>query len=209
MTRYAFCEMVLRAVYADQPNDDSNITVNLVNSWLNQAIGIAAQKNYKENGNIEGIQFVNNSFYTVFRNLSITVYEQFVYQIVLPQIPFGLGRNEGVGTLQFVDVNGNVSDPAIPLSENQVGIFQSMRPIPNKTLYYSESINLYAITDLLLDIGYTAKVRMVSGGDFTDINSLLNVPDDYISIMMDFCIKMLRIERAQPKDLANDGEDVP
>jgi hypothetical protein len=209
MTRYQFCERVLRAVYGDQPNDDSNITVNLVNAWLQDGIGIAAQKNYKENGAIEGIQFVNNSFYTVFRNIPITSYEQFIFQLQLPQIPFGLGKNEGIGTLQFVDTNGNVSDPAIPLSENQVGLYPNMRPIPNKTLYYPEGIFLYAISDLLLDIGYTGKVRMVSGGDSTNINSILNVPDDYIPVCMDYCIKMLRQERAQPRDIANDGEDQP
>lgn len=208
MTRYQFAERVLRAVYGDMPNDDSNITYNLVNQWMLDATGIAAQKNYKDNGVIEGVQFVNNSFYTTFRSIPIATYEQFIFRATLPQIPFGLGYSEGVGTIQFVDANGNVSDAAIPLSQNQVGMYQNIRPLPNKTLYYSEGPYVYMISDLDLS-QYTIKTRMVSGGDSTDKNSTLNVPDDYFPIMMDYCIKMLRQERAQPRDIANDGEDQP
>lgn len=205
-TRYSFCERVIRSVYGEQPNDDSSITVNLVNKWLNEGIAIATKQNYRENLQIDGINYVNNSFYTTFKNISISSYENFVFQLTLPQLPLGIGKNEGLATLQFVDVNGVVSDPAIPLSENQVGYYQNMRPIPHKTLYYSEGVYIYIISYLQLS-DYKGKIRMISGGDSTDINSILNISDDYLSVATKYCIDMLRMERAQPKDLVNDGAD--
>lgn len=209
MTRYTLCETILRAVYGEQPNDDSNITVNLVNQWLNNGISLATKLNYKENLQIDGVTYVNNSFYTTFRGLVITsTAENFLYQLTLPQIPLGIGRTEGIGTLQFVDVNGFVTDNAIPISENQVGYFNNMRTIPNKTLYYPEGQFLYMISTEPLDT-YTGKVRMISGGDSTNINSILNVPDDYLDTIIRYCSDRLKQERAQPKVLTNSGVDVP
>jgi len=206
-TRYQICERILRAVYGEQPSDDSNATIGLVNSWLMDAVGAAAKQNYKENGVIDGIQYASNSFYTTFGNISIVPYEQFIFQLLLPQIPISLGRNESISTLQFVDTNGNVSDPAIPLSQNQVGIYPNMRPIPNKTLYYPEGTYVYVISDLLLDIGYTGKIRMVSGGVSSDLNSTLIIPDDSLAFVVDYCVKMLKQERLTPKDITDDGSD--
>ena len=82
MTRRKFIEMVLRQIYGDQPSDDANITYNLVNVWLEQAIGLAAKQNYKDNISIEGIGFLNNSFYTKFTGLTIT---WIVFRLVPPQ----------------------------------------------------------------------------------------------------------------------------
>ncbi len=44
-TRYIFLEKILRSVYGEQPSDDSNITYNLANVWLNEGIAIAAKQN--------------------------------------------------------------------------------------------------------------------------------------------------------------------
>lgn len=205
-TRYQICERILRAVYGEQPSDDSNVTVNLVNSWLMDGVALAAKQNYKENIQIDGINYTNNSFYTTFKGLSIIQYEDFVFQMTLPQLPLGVGRNEGISTLQLVDANGVVSDASIPLSEAQIGYARNMRAIPNKTLYYPEGQYIYIISVLQL-FNYTGKVRMISGGDSTDINSILNVPDDYMPVVIKYCSDMLRQERAQPKDAANDGTD--
>ena len=51
MTRNIFIERILRQIYNGQPSDDSSITYNLVNQWLNDAIGLAAKKNYTDDLN--------------------------------------------------------------------------------------------------------------------------------------------------------------
>jgi len=206
MTRLQLIRRILRQVYGGMSSVDANITDGLVNNWLSDSIAFAAKKNYLENGQIDGVNYVNNSFYTTFKNLAVTPYEQFSYQLTLPQIPVGLGNNQGVGTLQFADSDGNISDPAIPLSENQVGYFRGLRPIPNKILYYSEGTFLYALSTLQLD-QYTGKVRMVSGGDATDLNSIINVPPDYFPDITEYISKQLSFERAQQKTPTDDGSD--
>lgn len=195
-----------RQIYGGFAADDSEITFALINSWLGDAIGIAAKQNYIDAIKLDGIGYVNNSFYTKYKNLSVVPDEQFTYKITLPQIPFGIGKNEGIGTLQFIDDKGNVSIPCVPLSENQLTYYKSMRPIPNKILFYSEGTLVYAKTTLLLN-QYTASVRMISGGDGTDLDSTLNVPQDYFPTMVEYLAKQLLLERAQPQNIANDGLD--
>jgi len=206
LTRYQLCEQILRQIYGEEPADDSNITINLVNQYLSQAVGFAARKNYTDNVQIENISFVNNSFYTTYRGLDISNSQQFTYKISLPEVPVGIGRNEGIASLKIT--NGNqISLDCIPLSINQVGYVDSMRPIPSKILYWNEGSTIYlkSITSLL---EYNANIRMISGGDSTDINSEINVPPDYIPVITEFIAKALVMERTQPKELANDGVDI-
>jgi len=121
MTRYQLIERILRQIYNGQPSDDSNITYGLVNQWLNDAIGAAAKKNYTDNIQMDGVSYINNSFYTTFKNLDIyaETVDNVTYRVDLPSIPVALGKNEGVATLQFVG-DKKTSQTAIPLSMNQV-----------------------------------------------------------------------------------------
>lgn len=207
MRRIEFIERALRQIYGDFPSDDSSITNNLVNSWLNDAIGVAAKANYKENIQIDGIGYINNSFYTSFKDISISSDGNFIWKGTLPQIPFGIGRNEGISTLQLKDSSGNITRPFIPLTEAQKTYYQSFPPIPNKILYYYEGEFIFMLSTLLLN-QYTFNVTMVSGGDGTDLNSTLNVPSDYWEIMTEYIKKQLLFERNQSVDTQNDGVDL-
>lgn len=207
MIRKTYIEMILRQIYGGQPTDDSSITVGLVNTWLNQGIALAAKANYKDNINVDGIGYVNNGFYTTFKGLTVSQDESFKYKLTLPEIPLGLGKNEGISTLRFKDSDGRVSFPCIPLSANQITYYQSMRPIPNKVLYYPEGTFIYALTTLLLDT-YTGSVTMVSGGDANNLDSVLNVPSDYLPVITQFIQQQLMLERNQVPDLNNDGIDL-
>lgn len=208
MTRNNFIERCLRQIYGQQPSDDASISYSLVNFWLSDAIGIAAKTNYKENNQIDGIGYVNNSFYTKYKGIPIIADEQFTWRLTLPEVPLGIGRNMGISTLQFVDVNGNVSLPAIPLSENERGLYRSMRPIPGKNLFYPEGIYCYVLSTMQL-FSFTATVSMQSGGDSTDLDSVLNVPPDYYPVMTEYIMKQLGFEQSRPQDNANDGQDRP
>lgn len=209
MTRQILIERILRQIYNGQPTDDSTITIGLVNQWLNDAVGIAVKKNYTDGIQMDGIAYVNNSFYTTYSGLAITNANEnnLLYQILLPQIPIALGKNEGVSTLQFVDDKGKTStSSAIPLSINQLGYQDSIRPIQNKVIYWSENNKLYAKSTILLS-KYTAKIRMVSGGDSTDLQSTLIVPDDYMPIVIEYIKTQLAFEKSRSIDKHNDGVD--
>jgi hypothetical protein len=207
MTRNIFIERILRQIYNGQPSDDSSITYSLVNQWLNDAIGLAAKKNYTDGIQMDGIAYVNNSFYTTFKDLTVELgnIDNVTYSIDLPQIPVALGKNEGIATLQFVK-DKLASQTAIPLSINQVAYIDNLRPIQNKILYWTEGKNIYA-KSLIPLTSYTANVRMVSGGISTDLNSTLNIPDDYVPMIVEYIKGQLAFERSRPIDVSNDGVD--
>lgn len=206
MLRIELIEQLRRQVYGDFPSDEATITNGLVNQYITQGCGIAAKQNYKENYQLEGVGFANNSFHTTFKGLQITKDEQFLYKFSLPEIPLGIGNVDGIARVLFKDDNKNVSLPGVILSENQVGIQRQMRPIPNKVLCYPEGIFCYAITPIIMS-DYTASVTMVSGGDSTNLDSVLNVPSDYINIIVEYVKAQVAFQRAQPVDASNDGLD--
>ena len=204
MTRSQLIELVRRQASGGQPTDDTDFTDGLVNIWVNQGIALAARKNYTDGIQLDGIGYVNNGFYTTYKALPVTADETFLWKIQLPEIPIGIGRNEGISTLQFKDENGVLSFPCIPMSQNQKGYFQTMRPIPNKTLYYYEGSSVFAISTILLS-QYTASATIVSGGDSADLSSQVNVPEDYMPIIVEYVGKQMAIQLSRPKDTANDG----
>lgn len=205
MLRKQYIELVRRQIYGGQPTDDAEITVNLVNLWLDMGIAAAAEKNYYDNQKLDGIAYVNNSFYTTFKGLPITADEKFVWQIEMPQIPVGIGASEGISTLKLKDSQGYLSYPVIWLTINQVSFYRSMRKIPNKILAYSEGKYVYILTPMLID-NCTATVTMVSGGNRSDLDSVINVPDDYLPFVTEYIKQQLQFERAQPVDVP-DGAD--
>ena len=207
MTRNAFIERILRQIYNGQPSDDSNITYNLVNQWLNDAIGLAVKKNYTDSIQMDGVAYVNNSFYTTFTNLDINAetVDTVTYSIDLPVIPFALGRNEGVATLQFVG-DKKTSQTAIPLSINQVAYIEQLRPIQNKILYWVEGKNIFIKSSIPLT-QYKATLRLISGGDSSDLTSTLIVPDDYVPMVVEYIKGQLAFEKSRPIDQSNDGVD--
>ena len=207
MTRRTFIEQIRRLIYGDQPPAEANITVGLVNTWLNQGIAVAARKNYLDSMQLDGISYVNNSFFTKFSNLPITEDEQFLWKVELPQIPIGIGNSEGISKLQFKDSDSNqISQTVVFLSQNQTTYFSGMTPIPNKLLAYSQGKYVYIVSTLMLS-SYTANVTMVSGGLSTDLDSTLNVPDDYIPVLVEFLKTQLMFQRQVPQDRTDDGAD--
>jgi len=207
MTRYALIERILRQIYNGQPSDDSSITYNLVNQWLNDAIGAVVKKNYTDSIQMDGVAYINNSFYTTFTNLDINAetVDTVTYSIDLPLIPYALGKNEGVATLQFVG-DKKTSQTAIPLSINQVAYIEQLRPIQNKILYWVEGKNIFIKSSIPLT-QYKATLRLISGGDSTDLTSTLIVPDDYMPMVIEYIKGQLAFERSRPIDTSNDGVD--
>jgi hypothetical protein len=206
MTRKIFIERILRQIYNGQPTDDSSITFNQVNQWLNDAIGLAVKKNYTDSIQMDGVAYVNNSFYTTYSGLAITSVDNTTFKLDLPQIPMALGKNEGIATLQFSNSKTPTTFGAVPLSMNQVGYQDTLRPIQNKVLYWSQGQQIYMSTGIPLT-AYKATIRMVSGGDSTDLNSTLIIPDDYVPIMVEYIKGQLAYERSRPIDQSNDGVD--
>jgi hypothetical protein len=193
-------------IYGGMPNDDASITVNLVNQMLNQAIGVAAKQAYTDSIKLDGIAYVNNSFYTTFKGLSVSKDDGFEWKVTLPHLPIGLGANDGISTLVLKQDSTNISQPVIWITQAQKSYYQNMRDIPNKVFAYSEGEFIFIISTIFLN-QYTASVTMVSGGLPTDLDATLNVPNDYLPLITDYLKKELLGELMTPKDVNNDGND--
>ena len=132
MLRRTFIERVRRQIYNGQPPSEATITVGLVNNYLNDAVAVAAKTNYTDSLKLDGIAYVNNSFYTTFKSLAVASDEINLWKVTLPQIPVGIGYNEGLETLVFKDSDGSqLSFPVVWLSQNQRSFQRGMRDIPN------------------------------------------------------------------------------
>jgi hypothetical protein len=204
MTRRMLIEQISRLVHNGQPTQDSQITDELINLYINQGLALAVKQNYKESMQLDGVAYINNGFYLTFKGLTITLDENFLWKLTLPQVPIGVGKNEGISNLRFKSTDNKVSIDGIPLSMNQTGYVRGMRPVPNKILYYIEGNIAKMLTTITMN-NYTASVTMISGGDTNDLDSELIVPDDYIPMIIDYAMKLLISERNQPEDAANDG----
>ena len=207
LTRYKLIERIRSVIYNGTPSDDANITFELVNEWLNDAIGVVAKANYVESIKLDGVSYLNNAFYSSFSDIAITQDNVNLYKFQLPEYPIGIGDNQGIASVIVKNANGNISYDAIPLTTNQVSYVRGRRTPPNKMLYYNENSYIFLITSVPL-FNFTASVRLVSAGDSSDLDSVLNVPSDYIPQIIDYIVKNLLLERNQPVDLANDGTDL-
>lgn len=207
MTRKELIERIRRQIYNGQPSDDATITVNLVNSWLSDAIALAAKTNYTDNVNLTGIGFVNNSFYSNFEGIALINSGQNIYKATLPELPMGLGSNDGISDISIKDnASKRTTLPIILLSKNQSGVYRSLRDIPNKLLGFN--VGKYLYIDSTMDLtNYTLNVSMVSGGTSSDLTSELNVPGDYLPAIIKYIQQQLLLEKSQPVDANNDGND--
>lgn len=207
MVRGAFIESILMEVYGQKPSDDAEITYNLVNLYLSEGIGVAAQAAYKGAIQLDGIGYVNNGFYATFSGINISQddTDNLTYKFSLPEVPVGIGASMGVAEVR-VKSNGVTSKPMIPVSINQWAYFDTLPSIPNKTMYLQEGKTI-RIKSVLLLTSFTATVKMISGGDANDLNSELNVPPDYLPVIREYVVKQLLGERSIPTDSINDGVD--
>ena len=208
MTRYQLIEQILRAVYGDQPRDDSTITPNLVNQYINQGLALAVHNQYKESLQIDGVSYINNSFYSTYKNIPIVQDQNLLWRVQLPSVPLAIGRNDAVADVRLVKDNNEGID-GIPLSINQKGYQFTMKRIPNRFLYYYEGDKLFILSSLLLNL-YTANITLISGGgagnnSTTDLNSTLNAPEDIIPLIVEYVVKALMAMRQVPQDITNDG----
>jgi flagellar hook-associated protein FlgK len=208
MIKQELIEQISRLVHNGFASDDSDVTDDLINLYVNQGIAIAVKNNYKEAIQLDGIGYVNNSFYSTFKGISIIADEQNLWELTLPSVPVAVGRNEGVSRLILKNSKGDLSYDCIPLSSNQLGFQMGMRVIPNKVLYYTEGGLAKIISSLNL-VNYKASITMISGGNSTDMNSTLNIPNDAMPIVLDYCSKMLGLELNMKLDTANDGVQRP
>ncbi len=205
MTRKVIIEQIRRIFYGGVPNDDASLSEKEVNYHLNEAIAYIAKVNYTDAIKLDGIETVADSFYATFKNLAITKdNDTGYYSLDLPQVPLGLARGYGISTVTFPTSTGLAKSP-IPISVRELDYMDNLKQPPSKIFYWVEGKKLWfkSWTNL---VGKFAIVRMVST-ETTDMDAEINVPQEYISDIIDLVINKLKIRKSIPEDNVNDGVD--
>lgn len=205
MTRKVLIEQIRRMLYGGVPTDDANITEKEINLYINEALAYMAKVNYTESIKLDGIETVSDVFYLTFKNLAITKdNDTGYYSLDLPQVPLGLARGYGISTVTFPTATGLAKSP-IPISVRELDYMDNLKQPPSKIFYWAEGKKLWfkSYTNL---VGRLAIVRMVSTEN-SDMDAELNVPQEYITDIINLVMGQLRPRKATPQDSTNDGLD--
>jgi len=205
MTRKVLIEQIRRMLYGSVPTDDANITEKEINLYINEALAYMAKVNYTDSIKLDGIETVSDVFYLTFKNLAITKdNDTGYYSLDLPQVPLGLARGYGISTVTFPTATGLAKSP-IPISVRELDYMDNLKQPPSKIFYWAEGKKLWfkSYTNL---VGRLAIVRMVSTEN-SDMDAELNVPQEYITDIINLVMGQLRPRKATPQDSTNDGLD--
>lgn len=205
MTRRVLIEQIRRMLYGGIPTDDANITEKEINLYINEAIAYMAKVNYSDAIKLDGIETVADSFYATFKNLAITKdNDTGYYSLDLPQVPLGLSRGYGISTVTFPTSTGLAKSP-IPVSPRELDYMDNLKQPPSKIFYWVEGKKLWfkSYTNL---VGRFAIVRMVST-ETSDLDAEINVPQEYITDIINLVMNQLRPRKATPQDSTNDALD--
>jgi hypothetical protein len=205
MTRKVLIEQIRRMMYGSIPTDDANLTEKEINLYINEGIAYMAKINYTDAIKLDGIETIADSFYATFKNLAITKdNDTGYYALDLPQIPLGLSRGYGISTVTFPTSTGLAKSP-IPISPRELDYIDNLKQPPSKIFYWAEGKKLWfkSYTNL---VGKFAIVRMVST-ETSDLDAEINVPQEYITDIINLVMNQLRTRKATPQDSTNDGLD--
>lgn len=205
MTRKVLIEQIRRMMYGSIPTDDANVTEKEINLYINEGIAYMAKVNYTDAIKLDGIETVADSFYATFKNLAITKdNDTGYYSLALPQVPLGLSRGYGISTVTFPTSTGLAKSP-IPISPRELDYIDNLKQPPSKIFYWAEGKKLWfkSYTNL---VGKFAIVRMVST-ETADLDAEINVPQEYITDIINLVMNQLRTRKATPQDSTNDGLD--
>ena len=205
MTRKVLIEQIRRMLYGGVPTDDANITEKEINLYINEALAYMAKVNYTDSIKLDGIETVSDVFYLTFKNLAITRdTDTGYYSLDLPQVPLGLARGYGISTVTFPTSTGLAKSP-IPISPRELDYVDQLKQPPSKIFYWAEGKKLWfkSYTNL---VGKFAIVRMVST-ETADLDAEINVPQEYITDIINLVMNQLRTRKGSPQDSTNDGLD--
>ena len=205
MTRRVLIEQIRRMLYGGVPTDDANITEKEINLYINEAMAYIAKVNYTDAIKLDGIESIADSFYLTFKNLAATRdTDTGYYSIDLPQVPLGLARGYGIATVTFPTNTGAAKSP-IPISVRELDYMDNLKTPPSKIFYWPEGKKLWFKSYINL-VGKNAIVRMVST-ETANLDDELNVPQEYITDIINLVMNQLRPRKGAPQDSTNDGLD--
>jgi len=205
MTRNELIAQIRRMYYGGVPAEEASLREKEVNQYINQAIAYIAKENYVDSIKIDGLENVDDAFYTTFKNLSISKdNDTGYYYTTLPHPPLGLSRGYGIADVTFPVSTGLAKNP-IPISPRELEYVDMVKIPPSKIFFWCEGDKLYFKSYINL-IGKAPIVRMISNEN-SDLNAELNVPAEYIPSMINWIMTQLNVRKQMSGDLIREGVD--
>jgi hypothetical protein len=205
MTRNELIAQIRRMYYGGVPAEEASLREKEVNQYINQAIALVAKENYVDYIKMDGVENVDDAFYTTFKNFSISKdNDTGYYYTTLPHPPIGLSRGYGIADVTFPVSTGLAKNP-IPISPRELEYVDMVKIPPSKIFFWCEGDKLYFKSYINL-VGKSPIVRMISNEN-SDLNAELNVPAEYIPSMINWIMTQLNIRKQMSGDLIREGVD--
>lgn len=207
-TRGIVCEMLQRVLLNSFASDDTDLTISLINQYLNSGIALAIKSSYKDELQLNGIEGVADGFYATFHGLIITADTNLPgnYIITLPQPTVGVGV--GFDITAFIMVRGSGSKMiGYPIAQKEVGYLYT-NPKPCDGVFFwtvNDKMNINSCKDLTKYKGIVTMLVSQSN----DMDSTINIPDGYMPVIVDYMIKTFAPMLNISVDISSDGVDTP
>ena len=207
ISRRYLIELIQRQLSGGQISDDSDLTDELINLYINGAIGFCAKAAYKEEIQLNGIEGVNDGFYAEFTGIVITkdtVTGQ--YKATFPQQPAGVGTGWDVADFMLIKGSG-AKIFASPITPKEVRYLYSLPSGCNEVYFWMNGVtaSIHSCNDITK---YKANVRMLSTQS-SNLDAPITLPDGYWPMAIDYLDKTLGIQLNIPIDISNDGVPSP
>lgn len=211
-TNGELCEEILQEVYAGFPSNVQRLDERFVLRKINETKAFLARKNAFENNNAEGVTYVDGAFliqYTGLTLLADTVYTG-LKSITLSAMPIGLPRSRSVTVFPPAATGGAKSAKFKPIAWGEIQLLNSLPSVPNTIFYAQVSEKLYFASkeNALINAYATLNATIATSGG-VDMDSVVNLPDDYVAELKSTLLPQLRQMLFQPTDNLNDGLDQP
>lgn len=206
-SRRQYCEAIQRTMAGGFPSDDFEITIPLINFYLNSAIGYAIKASYKDEIQLNGVEGVADAFYATFTGLNISKdLNTGWYNIVLPQQTVGVGA--GWDITSFLMVKGSGAKLfGYPITQKEVAYLYTNPKGCNDVYFWvvKDRMNIHSCSDITK---YKGIVTMLVSQS-TDLDASMNVPDGYMPLIIEYMTKTLGVMMNMPIDISSDGVDTP
>ena len=201
-------EIILNQYLKGIASDDASYSLRHVAEMVAMEVAFFARKNAFENSNAGSATYANDQFISVWNNLPLLIDEATHERYVdLPATPTSLPNNQEIQTVTFTACP---KCHVVPM-QNKDRFAQSFLPqIPNCILYFIEDSKIKFDGIGKLATGDIVSVKMIGsvpGNSLLD--SVLNVPKDVESSILDKVLSRMNMERNVQQDQLNDSKANP
>lgn len=199
-------ERIRRHMADGFPNNDFSISQNEVLLMIDSAIASRIVGHAFENYKIEGALAVPEAYIITYA-LSVPTLNTntMEYEVAMPQPPLSLPLGHSVTNIYFGGTKGK-SQPVFMVKAKRAA-YRDYMPKPTGILARIEGATLILSTSNgqpLNPLVNTLYITMPSART-TDVTAPMNVADDDITYIFEYCVKQIMQRMGIPKDVVQDG----